>query len=289
MAKSTKPVIVISTFGTRFAEGMKDLQNIDHMIMARYPDYDVRWSFGGDTVREVLKKAGQTTLFERKIPLKNMVETYADLRKEGKFDVAVCFLFILPGGKGTDAHMTIEDIEGLSVEFGYTLFSPPDNVKRVTDALAPRFGAKDTVTIICAHGNGEMPTLNVPYFQMSSYLQKHYHNVFITTSAGPPGTDKAFAAARATGLKKVKFIPLLFVAELPFIPNTRWDANSPQFYRNQMNAGARPTDIIMGDSPLSYKNQLGLEATCDPGLGSNPEVMKIWLESIDWTLTRFKK
>lgn len=289
MTSGSKQVIVIYTFGTRFAAGLKDLQNVDKMVTSRFPGYDVRWAFGGDTVRQELKNAGQTTIFERRVPVRSMVEIYSDLRREKKLDVAVAFLFILPGGKGTDAHMTITDIEGLNVEFGYTLFAPPDNVARVADALSSRFGGKDTVTIICAHGNGEMPTLNVPYLQMNSYLRKHFDNVYITTSAGPPGTEAVFAEVRRSGVSRVKFIPLLFVAELPFIPGTRLDNNSPLYYRNQMKAGVRPTDAIMGNSPLSYRNQLGLEASVETGLGSNPEVISIWMESIDWTLAKFSK
>jgi cobalamin biosynthesis Co2+ chelatase CbiK len=263
MADSSKPVIVITSFGTSVAEGLKDLESVDTVVTSRYPGYDVRWVFGGISVRETLIKTGRSTIFKRKVPVRSLIELYADLRKEGKRNVAVQYLFLLPGSKGTDPHMAVGDTKGLNVEFGYPLFAPPDNVARVADALAPHFGGKDTATLICAHGNGEVPTLNVPLLQMDSYVRKHYKNVFLGTVVGPPGTEIAFADIKKSGLKKVKFFPMLFVA------------------------GDRLTQAIMSDDPKSFKNQLGLQATTEAGLGSNPEVMKIWMESIDWTLARF--
>ncbi|MFH0942262.1 MAG: sirohydrochlorin cobaltochelatase [Chloroflexota bacterium] len=260
---SSKPVIVITTFGTSLTGGLKDLENVDRLVTARYPGYDVRWVFGGISVRQTLINSGRKTIFKRKVPVKSLVELYADLKKEGKRNIAVQYLFLLPGSKGTDPHMAAGDTSGLNVEFGYPLLAPPDNIARLADALAPHFGGKDTVTLICAHGNGEVPTLNVPFLQMDSYVRKHYKNVFLATVVGPPGTETAFADIRKTGLRKVKFFPLLFVA------------------------GDRLTQAVMSDDPKSFKSQLGLEATTEAGLGSNPEVMKIWMESIDWTLARF--
>ncbi|RJQ38109.1 MAG: hypothetical protein C4555_05430 [Dehalococcoidia bacterium] len=258
-----KPVIVITTFGTSIPDGLKDLENVDTLVTSTYPGYDVRWVFGGISVREGLARKGQTTIFQRKVPVRSLLELYGDLKKEGKRNIAVQYLFLLPGSKGTDPHMEAGDTAGLNVEFGYPLLAPPDNVARVADALAPHFGGQDTVTLIAAHGNGEVPTLNVPLLQMDSYVRKHYRNTFLATVVGPPGTEIAFADARETGLKKVKFFPMLFVA------------------------GDRLTQAVMSDDPKSFKNQLGLEATTEAGLGSNKEVMKIWMESIDWTLARF--
>ncbi|MFA5316978.1 MAG: sirohydrochlorin cobaltochelatase [Dehalococcoidales bacterium] len=260
---SSKPVIVITSFGTIIPEGLQDLDNVDRMVRARYPDNEVRWVFGGDIVRDILRKKGQTTLFERKTPIMSQIEVYNDLKKQGKFNIAVQYLFLLPGSKGTDPHMAVGDTEGLNVEFGYPLFMPPDNIARTADILAPHFGDEDTATLICAHGNGEVPTLNVPLLQMDSYVRKHYKNVFLATVVGPPGTERAIADIRKTGLKKVKYFPLLFVA------------------------GSRLTQAVMSDDPTSFKSQLGMEGTTESGLGGNPEVVSVWMESIDWTLARF--
>ena len=261
----SKPVILILTFGTSIPEGVQDLENADRMVMARYPENEVRWAFGGIPVRECLLKSGRSTVFERRVPVRSLLEVYDDLRKEGKLNVTVQYLFLLPGSKGTDPHMAVGDTNGLNVEFGYPLFAPPDNIARTVKVLAPRFGGEDTVTLLCAHGSGEASTLNTPLLQMDSYVRKHYQNVFLATLEGPPGRKPATEDIRKSGLSKVKFFPLLFTT------------------------GGRLTTAFMGDDPSTLQSQLGLEATTIPGLASDPEIMSIWMESIDWSLAKFSK
>ncbi|RJQ39769.1 MAG: hypothetical protein C4555_02555 [Dehalococcoidia bacterium] len=258
-----KPVILIINFGTLNEEGMRDQENIDKMVTARYPDHEVRWAIASGVVRDGLKKAGQTTLFARKTPVMNLADTYADLRKQGRRDVAVQFLFTVPGSDGTDDLMMAAD--GLNVEYGYALLAPPDNIARVTKALEPRFSGKDTVTIIFTNGNDTVPIRNWPLIQMDRYLRKHYKNVFLTTLGGKPGVEAAAADARKSGLKKVKYIPFYFVVGKNAIYN------------------------IMGDTPNTLKSKVGLEASIEPGLAWDKKVMSIWMESIDWSLAKFSR
>ena len=260
---SPKPVIVITAFGTTSAVGQKDLENVDRLVTARYPDYEVRWVFTSRFIRKKLLDSGKTTLFERQVPLRNLEEIYDDLRKEGKRNVAVQCLLTMTGAEYSDALMVPTD--DLNVEYGYPLLAPPDNIARTAKALAPQFGDENTVTLLCSHGNPKVHAFNIPLIQLDKYLRKHYKNVFLTTLDGPPGTDSVFADALKTGLPKVSFIPFLIVS------------------------GEHVTNDIMGDGPESYKNRLGLDASNTPSLGNNPAVMSIWMESIDWTLIKFSE
>jgi len=258
---SDKPVILIAAFGTSSLEGQRDLENVDQLVTKRYPDYEVRWAFTSGFIRKKLITAGQTTLFARCVPNKSLEEVYDDLRKDGKRNVALQSLLISAGVEYIDA--LTADITGLNVEYGYPLLTPPDNIQRVVSAIAPKFGGKDTVTIICGHGNAKMPALNVPYIQLDKYLRKHFQRVFLTTLEGPPGTESAFEDTKKLALPKVVFIPLLIVA------------------------GGHLVRDIMGTNPNSYFSKLGVEATADTGLGRDEKVMSIWMESIDWTLKKF--
>ncbi|MFA5317662.1 MAG: sirohydrochlorin cobaltochelatase, partial [Dehalococcoidales bacterium] len=82
---------------------------------------------------------------------------------------------------------------------------------------------------------------------------------------GPPGNEPAFADARKSGLTKVKFIPFIIVP------------------------GEHLGHDIMGDDPMSYRSQLGLEASSTLGLCNNPAVMSTWMEGIGWALARFSR
>jgi len=262
MAISGKPVILVINFGTIYEEGMRDLENIDKMLIARYPDNEVRWVFANGVVRDKLEQTGQTTLFKRKTPMMGLADAYADLKKQGKRDVAVQFLFTVPGSDGTDDLMMAAD--GLNVEYGYALLAPPDNIARVVQAIEPRFGGKDTVTVIFTNGNNSVPIRNWPLIQMDRYIRKHYKNVFLTTLGGKPGCDAAVADAKKSGLKKVKYISFYFLA------------------------GHNAIDFIMGDAPNTLKSRIGLPAIIEPSLAWDKKVMDIWLESVDWSLANFR-
>jgi sirohydrochlorin cobaltochelatase len=258
---SSKPVIIIAAHGTISKTGQPDLENLDSMVLARYPGYDVRWVFIYEESMKELIASGQTTLFKRKVPIKSLSEVYTDLRNEGRRDVVVQFLLVIPAVDYSDALNVATD--GLNVEYGHPLLAPPENIARTVKALAPSFGGEDTVTILCCHGNEDVPGFNAPLILLDRYLRKHYRHVYLTTLEGPPGTEQAFADARKSGLKKVKFIPYL------------------------IQAGRHMSKDIMGDSPKSYKRQLGLPATSESGLASNPAVMSIWMESLEWNLAKF--
>jgi len=256
-----KPVIVIAAFGTSVPEAQKNLEDADTMVRERFPDYEVRWALTAQFIINKLRKAGQTTLFERKVPIKSVEEVYSDLRNEGKTNVAVQCLFVMTGGEFRQVLMV--STKGLNVKYGYPLLTAAENIQNMVRALSPTFGDRDTVTILCAHGNEHHPEFNSPLIEMDKYVRKSYENVFLATVEGPPGTKQAFADARKSGCNKVKFIPLMIVA------------------------GDHIKNDVMGDDPESWKMQLGLPATAGTGMGSNPAVMEIYLKSLERVLSQF--
>jgi len=261
LTNETKPVIVIAAFGTSILEGQKNLEDADTIVRERFPGYDVRWGLTAQFIINKLRKTGQTTMFERKVPIKSVEEVYADLRKEGKTNVAVQCLLVMAGGEFSQVLMV--PTKDLNVKYGYPLLFAPENIQNTVRDLSPKFGGTDTVTILCAHGNGHHPIYNAPLIEMDNYLRKNYKNAFLATVEGAPGTEQAFADARKSGCKKVKFIPLMLVA------------------------GDHITNDVMGDDPDSWKSQLGLPATAETGMGSDPAVMEIYLKSLDGVLSQF--
>lgn len=257
-----KPVIVITAFGTTSTKGQHDLENVDRLVTAHYPDLEVRWAITSPFIIRKLKEKGQTTLFARQVPIRNREQVFNELRAEGKTKVVVQPLLVMTGAEYFD--VLLEPVDSLHVEYGYPLLGRPENIARVVKALEPRFGGEDTVTLICTHGNDKVPGYCIPLLLVDKYVRRHYKNVFVTTLHGVPGTGPAFEDTQKSGLKKVKFLPFLIVA------------------------GDHVSKDIMADSPESYKSQLGLEATADTGMGNDPAVMSIWIESIDWALANLK-
>lgn len=257
---ASQPVILIAAFGTSVPEGQKDLEAFDSMVLERCPGYDVRWGLTAGFIVNKLRKAGQTTMFERKVPIKTVDEIYSDLRAEGKTNVAVQCTLMMVGAEFREVLSFPTD--GLNVKYGWPLLFAPENMQNAVTALADEFGQADTATILCAHGNAAYPEFNAQLVETDTYLRANYENTYLACVEGPPGTD-CFADVLASGVTSVRFIPFMLVA------------------------GDHMENDVMGDDPESWKSQLGLPATSARGLGSNAAVMEIFLDSIEDVLGQF--
>jgi sirohydrochlorin cobaltochelatase len=258
----TRPAIVITIFGSSSTEGQKNLEDIDTMVRERYPGYEVRWALTSEFIIKKLRESGRGTMFERKVAVQSLAEAYDGLRRDGFTKASVQSLLVITGSEYNDTITT--PAVGLEIEYGFPLLAPPDNVERVVRALEPKFGDNETATILCSHGNAKNPGYNVQLLLMEKYVRKHHRGVFLVTLEGPPGTETAFTEIKRAGYKKVKFIPLLIVS------------------------GEHITRDIIGDGPKTYKSILSLPWQIEGSLSGNPEIMSIWMESIDWTLTKLK-
>ncbi len=258
----TKPVIAIVAFGTSVPEAQKNLGDFDRMVRERFPGYDIRWAFTAQTIVDKLRKSGQTTLFDRKVPLKTLDELYSDLRKEGKTRVAVQPIHISPGQEYYEVVTTPS--KGLDAKVGLPLLVYNEDIEEFINIISPKFNRDDTVTILCGHGNDKQPQFNASLVALDDIVRQQYNHVFVATVEGKPGFDRAITDAKQTGLKKVNFIPVMLVAGDHII-----------------------NDVMGEDDPESWKSQLGLEASVDTGLGSNPKVMALFLDRLERLLTMF--
>jgi sirohydrochlorin cobaltochelatase len=256
-----KPVIVIAAFGSSMEQGLKNLGDFDSLVRDRFPDYDIRWALTAGFIIDKLKEAGVTTMFDSETPIKSLDDVYEDLRQEGKTNVVVQCLLVMPGAEMRQVLSYRTD--GLNVKYGYPLLFSPENIQNAANALDSEFGGPDTGTILCAHGNEAHPEFNSALVQMDTYLRENYDNVYLATVEGPPGCDEAIEEVQASGVSQVKFVPLMLVE------------------------GDHITNDVMGDEPESWKVLVDLPATNATGMASNPDVMEIFLKSIQDLVSQF--
>ena len=259
-----KPVILVVTYGTATTEGERDNEKIDTIIRERFPGYDVRWAYTAEHFLKMLEKAGKTTMFERKLPIKRQGEVYSDLVKEGKTNVAVLCLLVhesLSVSKRIYEHPT----QGLNVKYSKPLLADIFNVEPLVQSLVPLFGGEDTANILAGHGgvSEEEFFVNAPLLGMDEYVRCRYKNVFVSTIHGPPGTERAFADVRKGGFRQVIFIPL-------FLTTSEHTAKD-----------------IMADTPESWKSQLGLPARAEIPFCDNPVVMEVYMNYLGSVLSQF--
>jgi sirohydrochlorin cobaltochelatase len=262
LTDNTKPVIAIAAFGTSVPEAQKNLEDFDTLACERFPDHDIRWAFTSQTIVDKLRNSGQDTLYDRKVPLKTLEELYNDLQKEGKTKIAVQPIHISPGQEYYEVVTTPS--QGLNTKVGLPLLVYDEEIEEFAKIISPQFQTTDSVTILCGHGNDHQPQFNASLMTLDDVVRDNYTNVFVATVEGKPGFEQAMQDTKQTGFNKVHFIPVMLVA------------------------GDHIMNDVMGeDDPESWKSQLGLEATADSGLGSNPQVMELFLNRIERLLNMF--
>ncbi|MHB1253491.1 MAG: sirohydrochlorin cobaltochelatase [Candidatus Humimicrobiaceae bacterium] len=259
---ASKPVILIAAFGSSMESGEKNLADADKMIREKFPEYEIRWAFTAQIIIDKLKKAGKTTYFDRKVPIQNLEEAYAQLIAEGKTNVVVQCLHTMVGAEFRQVVNT--PAKGLNVKYGFPLLFDPENIQNAVIALSDDFGdASNTATILCAHGNEAHPENNAQLIEMDNYLRSNYKNTFLACVEGPPEFEGVLEDVLNSGVSNVKFVPLM------------------------LTYGDHISNDVMGDEPDSWKMQIGLPATAANAMGSNPIIIGMFIKEIKSALSQF--
>ena len=92
---------------------------------------------------------------------------------------------------------------GIEAIFGKPLLHDAESREIVLKIIAENFGNSDETTIICGHGNEQIPEYKEQMIELDLLVRSRFKNVFLATLEGQPKAEKAFADAKNTSLKKV--------------------------------------------------------------------------------------
>jgi sirohydrochlorin cobaltochelatase len=261
-AEAEKPAVVIAAFGSSYEQGQKNLEDFDAAVRKAFPGTDVYWAFTATFIVNKLRDEGKETVFERKVPVRTVEEVYDRLRAEGRRDVLVQCLLIMPGSEYRQVLDTPTD--GLNVKYGHALLYYPENIQNTVGALSSDFGdPSDTFTILCAHGNEKHLEYNAPLVEMDTYLQENYRNVRLAVMEGTPAFEPVKEEALASGAEKVQFITLM------------------------LTYGDHMSNDVMGDEEDSMKSRLGLPAEVTDGLAGRPAFQKLIIDEMKLVMDQF--
>ncbi len=255
-----KPVIALIAFGTSIPEAQKSFEEIDSAFSKAFPKYEIHWAFTAQFIIDKLAKEGQTTMFKRQEQIVNPEQLFKNLADKGVKEVYVQSLHVVPGGEYNE--LTADKNFGLDLKFSSPLLGNAADIATVAKIISKEFGTAEQYTIVAGHGNDHHISHNDQLVKFNDYLKANYKNVQLATVEGPVGTEAAFAAVKASGLKEVKFIPFMIVA------------------------GDHIQNDVMGDEPDSWKSILGLKATVVPPLGQNPEIIQVFIDHLKATISQ---
>ena len=263
LQEKSKPVIALVADGSSNAEGQKALEGLDLFIQERFPEHDVVWAIQAGYMIKALKQRGQTTYFQREIPLIFASELLARLATADRQKIAMQMLMTTENSFSVQALEA--DTHGMTVKYGlsYLTSSNPENQVELAKSLEPLYGdGEETAIVLIAHGSDK-------YYQwlvgIDNYVRENYKNVCLATLHGLPGTERMVADVKASGCKKVRFISLM------------------------MSRGGHVSQDIMNDErPNSWKNRIGLPAEVVDNYSENESIRNYFIRSIQGLLQQFE-
>ena len=262
-ADPAKPVIVIiADGGTSDPVGQKQMEDIDTLILEKFPDHDVCWGMQAFYAIRGLQMRGQKYYFERGVPMWGAEQLLSHLAEEGVTRVAMDLLMVHESSFSTNAiEAPRHDME---VKIAMPFLSTPENRVAMIKALEPDFGdGKEVATVMIGHGVFKNFEFNDAFKEMDSYLREHYPNVYCGTLHGPPGTDDFVASIKKSGCTKVRFISLM------------------------ISTSGHISEDVMGDQEGSWKSLVGLPAEVVDNFSTNLLVRDFFIKSIEKLLAEF--
>ena len=248
----TIPVIAVA-FGTS-TEARDTYAFFEKCFRTRYPDTEFAWAFTSRTLRE---KTHNATL-----KMRSLEEVLQSFEQRGYKRAMVQSLHIIPGIEFQKITETTRR-SALKTAIGMPLLTSVEDMGRTVSALADRIPPPgEWATVLVGHGTHH-PS-GKAYHTIKRILQERYkENVLISVVEGEPAWQAARESIQKSRVKKVKFIPLMFVA------------------------GDHMLNDVMGedseDGKESWKMQLpGVEIDgTEKGLGFNPNIIDIYLQHLE--------
>ena len=250
-----KTAIVLTAHGTHTAAS-DTYDFFEAQLRKSRPDCEVFWAFSSKAIRK--KTASQ------KNALQSPAQVLKNLKKKEYQRVVVQSLHVVPGIE-FEKLVSAAEAFNMPVTVGKPLLSSEIDCHRTIDALADGVpDTEQTSTVMVGHGTPHSGA-GAMYMQFEACLKSRYpKNVYVSMVEGVPTWEATCAAVRQSGLKKVSFIPLMFVAG----HHIRYD--------------------VMGRHRDAWKNDLeGFDiSVLETGLGFNEKIIDIYADHLKEALEK---
>ncbi len=291
MTLKKDPAIVIAAFGTTTkAQATYDFfeEQLKKELPAKYSNYEMRWAFTSEIVRERANKKFAKAGIKKKY--RSLAQVISNLEDEGYRKIVVQPLHIFPG---IEYEHVLEMSEGLREVFkdfdlriivGEPLLQYWWDMRRVVDALKKDLiPSQKGCNVLAAHGTGETAVgSNSTYLGLDRMLALEFDNTFLGSVEGIVSGEDAMARAKACKAKKVRFIPFMYVAGdhiMNDIMGAEPDEDGELSWSLEMKKAGFRTESTMAE----YKGHEYFK-----GLGFYPEINSIYIEGIVRLLKKFE-
>lgn len=249
-----KTALVLTAFGTSTA-ARDTYAFFETRVRERFPNHDILWAYTSHTLRLKMAREG--------LSWQSPAELLGALQGKGYRKAVLQSLHIVPG-KEFEKIAAAARQASLPVAAGMPLLTSRHDCEGVVDALSEDMATPaDAVTVVVGHGTAHAGA-NTMYRLFQACLKKRYpDSVRLSMVEGEPSWEVALDVIRRRSVKKVRFVPLMFVA------------------------GDHMVNDVLGEID-SWAAQLAgytVEAQTK-GLGFNERVVQIYCEHLQEALNR---
>lgn len=200
-----KVAILMVHFGTTHDDARAlTIDAMNKKAQAEFPDVELREAY---TARIVIKRLGERGIVKQK-PL----DVLTQLQKDGYTHVLVQTSTIIDGVEMESLQKDIAQVQSQfkEIRIGDPLLYSPDDYEKLIDVLTQNVDSK-TAYVWVGHGTYDS---NTAQYAMLDYMlkAKGHASCFVGTIEGYPSYDDMLQQLKASGLKKVVLVPLMFVA-----------------------------------------------------------------------------
>ncbi|RLW70784.1 MAG: hypothetical protein B6D68_00410 [spirochete symbiont of Stewartia floridana] len=261
--KSSEPVILIAAFGSSYERGLGNLADFDRAVRSAFPGNEIYWGFSASFIVKKLQNLGIKTLFDSQVPLLDIEQALSHLRALGKSKVLVVNFLIMRGAEYRQILNT--PTAGLNVKYVHPILYYEESIQNTVMALEDLIAdGKETATIFCAHGNGRDIQYNIELELLDEYLKRNYQNAYLVSLEGTPSWPPVRDAVLGSGVNRVRFVTFM------------------------LTSGDHMANDVMGESPESFRRQLGLSAESTDGLASIPEFQRMFIDRMHQVMAQFE-
>lgn len=257
-AKPAKPVILVTSFGTSFANSRHvTIGAIEDDIREAFPEYDVRRAFTAQIIIDHIEK-------DTGRHINNFEEAMDQIVADGVKEVIVQPTHLMDGHEYADVKESLESYKDKLDKFalGEPLLKSDADVAAVAQIMKEIMKKfDDGETAICWMGHGTDADSNAIYGTMQKKLQElGIENHFVgTVEAEPTFADVAKAIKNAGVYKKAVLRPLMVVAG-DHANNDMADEADPESFASVLKAeGLEVTSVIEGLGQVDAIDEIYVE------------------------------
>lgn len=252
--RSEKTALVMVHYGTTYdAPRQKTIDRLNDLARQRFPQMDMREAWTSRMIMKRLKAKG--------VEKATLYETLRQLQREGYSHVVVQSSNVIEGTEQQQIRGVADQLAAdfSSIGVGHPLLYSVDDAQRVCNILVKRHPASaDSLQHVVFVGHGTAGPATALYSQLDYMLHAAGHrNHHVATIEGYPTYDTLLAQLREAGARRVKLVPLLFIAggHATNDIDRRW--------RQQLEQAGFTVDVVL------------------EGLGEIPEIQAIYMEHIE--------